>query len=94
MCIIFYRTILVISLIPLLYSCASTMSGNTQPVSVSSNVNGAKCTLTNEKGSWTLQTPGSAIVTNSRENLAVRCDKNGYESSVVSVPSKHKDSAT
>jgi len=90
----FLRTILVLCLIPLLYSCASTMSGNTQPVSVSSNVNGARCTLTNEKGSWTLQTPGSAIVTNSRENLAVRCEKNGYESSVVSIPSKHKDSAT
>ena len=74
--------------------CASTMSGNTQPVTVSSNVNGARCILTNEKGSWSLQTPGSAVVTNSRENLSVRCEKNGYESAVVSVPSKHKDSAT
>ena len=68
------------------------MSGNTQPVSVSSNVSGANCTLTNEKGSWSLRTPGSVVVTNSRENLAVRCEKNGYVSSVVSVPSKHKDS--
>lgn len=76
------------------YSCASTMSGNSQPISISSNVNEAKCTLTNEKGSWSLQTPGSAVVTNSRENLSVRCEKKGYESSVVSVPSKHKDSAT
>ena len=74
--------------------CASTMSGNSQPVTVSSNVNGARCTLTNEKGSWSLQTPGSAVVTNSRENLSVRCEKKGYESAVVSVPSKHKDSAT
>ncbi len=90
----FSRSILALCFIPLLFSCASTMSGNNQPVSVSSNINGAKCTLTNEKGSWTLQTPGSVIVTNSRENLAVRCEKRGYESSVVSVPSKHKDSAT
>ena len=74
--------------------CASTMSGNSQPVTISSNVNGARCTLTNEKGSWSLQTPGNAVVTNSRENLSVRCEKNGYESAVVSVPSKHKDSAT
>tara|TARA_Y100000992_G_C21218283_1_gene469074 strand:- start:577 stop:1113 length:537 start_codon:yes stop_codon:yes gene_type:complete len=82
-------------LFPLILSgCASTMSGNSQPVTISSNVNGARCTLTNEKGSWSLQTPGSAVVTNSRENLSVRCEKNGYESAVVSVPSKHKDSAT
>ena len=77
-----------------LSGCASTMSGNSQPVTISSNVNGASCILTNEKGSWSLQTPGSAVVTNSRENLSVRCEKNGYESAVVSVPSTHKDSAT
>ena len=87
-----FKLILLIFLIPLISSCASTMSGNTQPVSVSSNVSGANCTLTNEKGSWSLRTPGSVVVTNSRENLAVRCEKNGYVSSVVSVPSKHKDS--
>jgi hypothetical protein len=78
----------------MLSNCASTMSGNSQPITVASNVNGAKCTLTNEKGSWSLQTPGSAVVTNSRENLSIRCEKKGYESSVVSIPSKHKDSAT
>lgn len=82
-------------LIFILFSgCASTMSGNNQPITVTSNVNGATCILTNEKGSWSLQTPGSAVVTNSRENLSVRCEKNGYQSAVVSVPSKHKDSAT
>ncbi len=85
-------TVLVSTII--LYGCATTMSGNQQPVTVASNVNGAKCTLQNEKGSWSLQTPGSAVVTNSRENLSVRCEKNGYQSAVVSVPSKHKDSAT
>ena len=87
-----YLSFILFSLI--LSGCASTMSGNTQPVTISSNVNGARCILTNEKGSWSLQTPGSAVVTNSRENLSVRCEKNGYESAVVSVPAKHKDSAT
>ena len=51
------------------------MSGNNQPINVATNVSNAKCTLTNEKGSWTVQTPGSAVVTNSRENLSVRCEK-------------------
>ena len=87
-----FVSIIILSLI--ISGCASTMSGNSQPVTVSSNVDGARCTLTNEKGSWSLQTPGSAVVTNSRENLSVRCEKKGYESAVVSVPSKHKDSAT
>ena len=50
------------------------MSGNTQPVTISTNVANAKCTLTNEKGSWLAQAPGSAVVTNSRENLSVRCE--------------------
>tara|TARA_B100001250_G_scaffold401836_1_gene414187 strand:+ start:1809 stop:2333 length:525 start_codon:yes stop_codon:yes gene_type:complete len=77
-----------------LSSCASTMSGNQQPVNISSNVNGAACTLQNEKGSWSLSTPGSAVVTNSRENLSVKCQKAGYQTAIVSVPSKHKDSAT
>ena len=87
-----FVSMIILSLI--ISGCASTMSGNSQPVTVSSNVNGARCTLTNEKGSWSLQTPGSAVVTNSRENLSVRKKKKGYESAVVSVPSKHKDSAT
>ena len=34
----------------ILSSCASTMSGNQQPVNISSNVSGAACTLQNEKG--------------------------------------------
>jgi hypothetical protein len=77
-----------------LSSCASTMSGNSQNITIASNVNGATCSLQNEKGNWSVQTPGSSVVTNSRENLTVRCQKNGYETAVVSVPSKHKDSAT
>ena len=69
-----------------LSSCASTMSGNQQPVNISSNVSGAACTLQNEKGSWSLSTPGSAVVTNSRENLSVRCQKSGYQTAIVRVP--------
>ena len=88
------NTSITLFILVFLNGCASTMSGNNQPVNVVTNVNGAKCTLANEKGSWSVQTPGSAVVTNSRENLSVRCEKNGYQSAIVSVPSKHKDSAT
>ncbi len=77
-----------------LTSCASTMSGSTQNITVTSNVQGANCTLSNDKGSWTLTTPGSAIITSSRVNLALTCVKDGYVNGVASLPSKHKDSAT
>ena len=78
----------------LLTSCASTMSGSSQNITVTSNVQGATCTLTNDKGSWTLTTPGSAVITSSRVNLALACVKEGYINGVASLPSKHKDSAT
>ena len=78
----------------LLTSCASTMSGSSQNITVTSNVQGATCTLTNDKGSWTLTTPGSAVITSSRVNLALTCVKEGYINGVASLPSKHKDSAT
>jgi|TARA_B100000131_G_C17767284_1_gene471727 hypothetical protein len=78
----------------LLTSCASTMSGNSQNITVTSNVQGATCTLSNDKGTWTLTTPGSAVITSSRVNLALTCAKEGYLNGVASLPSKHKDSAT
>ena len=77
-----------------LTSCASTMSGSSPNITVTSNVQGAACTLTNDKGSWTLTTPGSAIITSSRVNLALTCVKDGYVNGVASLPSRHKDSAT
>ena len=75
-------------------SCASTMSGSSQNITVTSNVQGATCTLSNDKGSWTLTTPGSAVITSSRVNLALTCIKEGYNNGVASLPSRHKDSAT
>ena len=60
-----------------LTSCASTMSGSTQNITVNSNVQGATCTLSNDKGSWTLTTPGSTIINSSRVNLAITCGKSG-----------------
>ena len=78
----------------LLSSCASTMSGSSQNITVTSNVQGATCTLSNDKGTWTLTTPGSAVITSSRVNLALTCVKDGYINGVASLPSTHKDSAT
>ena len=78
----------------MLVGCASTMSGNQQNITVIANIKGANCSLSNDKGNWSVQTPGSALITNSRLNLSARCIKSGYQDAVVSIPSVHKDSAT
>ena len=88
------KILLLLTSFILLTSCASTMSGSSQNITVTSNVQGATCTLSNDKGSWTLSTPGSAVITSSRVNLALTCIKEGYVNGVASLPSKHKDSAT
>ena len=69
------KSFLIIFSFLFLTSCASTMSGSTQNITVTSNVQGATCTLSNDKGSWTLTTPGSAIISSSRVNLALTCVK-------------------
>ena len=78
----------------LLVACASVMSGNQQNVTVIANVKGANCSLSNDKGNWNVETPGSVLLTNSKMNLSARCTKDEYQDAVVSIPSVHKDSAT
>ena len=58
--------------------CASIVSGQNQSVSVvakgeSTDVAGAKCSLTNDKGQWFATTPGSVTVRRSYSALAVDC---------------------
>jgi hypothetical protein len=59
--------------------CASIVDGQTQSLSVktqdaaSREVVGARCTLSNDKGSWFLTTPGSVGVHRSYKDLAVSC---------------------
>jgi len=69
------KILLLLTSFILLTSCASTMSGSSQNITVTSNVQGATCTLSNDKGTWTLTTPGSAVITSSRVNLALTCAK-------------------
>ncbi|MCC7414061.1 MAG: hypothetical protein IT495_20765 [Gammaproteobacteria bacterium] len=62
--------------------CASITSGKNQPLSVQSTcageqIIGADCTLTNNKGQWFVQTPGSLVIQKSYGDLAVECRKEG-----------------
>jgi hypothetical protein len=78
--------------------CASIVSGTNQSLSITSNsagndVAGAKCTLTNDKGSWFATTPGSVTVHRSFNDLAVNCTLDGLEPGVATFKSSTKGMA-
>lgn len=90
------RTIAVAAgVISLLAGCASIVSGSSQSLTVNTKLNdqdvsGAKCWLKNNKGSWALTSPGSAVVNRSFEDLSVRCEKDGVEPGVATFKSSTK----
>ncbi len=60
--------------------CASVVIGETQSVTfetvdqAGAAVAGAECTLTNDRGSWPVKTPGFAVVPRSPQDLHVKCE--------------------
>lgn len=65
--------------------CASIVSGKNQPLSVTGtcegkDVAGASCKLTNSKGTWHVQTPGSVTINKAYGDLVVQCDRPGLSS--------------
>lgn len=66
--------------------CASITGSKNQPISVKTHtqnneIRDARCTLTNDKGEWFTQTPGSVVVQKSTQNLLVVCHKDAYKGS-------------
>lgn len=73
-----------------LTGCASVTTGQNQSVSVSTNVPGATCKLSNDKGNWYVQsTPGSVTVQRAYGDLSVACNK-GHLSGNTTVKSSTK----
>ena len=75
--------------------CASIVNGQNQSVSVETRSNntsliGANCTLTNNKGTWYVTTPGSTTVNRSFEDLSVKCLKEPLEPGLAVVKSSTK----
>ena len=63
----------------ILSGCASITESKTQSMSVTTGeVTGAMCTLSNSKGSYYVTTPGSVMVRNACDQLAISCTKEGY----------------
>lgn len=78
-----------------LTGCASIVNGTNQPVSVETPpVEGAVCTLTNDKGTWYVNSsPGSVTVHRSYVDLDVSCRKPGYKVAAQKFKSSTKGMA-
>ncbi len=74
--------------------CASVTGSPTQNVSIHAHdqtgdeVKGARCTLSNNKGRWNLDTPGFTTVQKSNQDMQVNCTKDGMESGNQAVASE------
>ncbi len=60
--------------------CASITGSRNQPVSVTCTadgkpVNGANCSLINDKGQWFVTTPGTVMIQKAYGDLAISCKK-------------------
>lgn len=75
--------------------CASIISGTNQSLSVvtrsnGTEVSGAKCILTNDKGAWYVTTPGSVTVHRSFNDLSVNCESAGFDTGIQLAKSSTK----
>jgi hypothetical protein len=62
----------------LIGGCASVMEGTTEPIYVVTSPEvGATCQVSNERGSWSVVTPGTVVVKKSDSVLVVHCAKEG-----------------
>lgn len=60
--------------------CASITGSRNQPISVTTThegkpVNGAYCTLVNDKGTWHVNTPGSVVILKAYGDMSATCKK-------------------
>ena len=74
--------------------CASITGSKTQPISITATcdaeqVQGASCTVTNDKGVFYVSTPGTVMINKSMADLSVTCtkDKRNSNPSIVSSSS-------
>lgn len=77
------RLALTLAISGLVSGCATVTHDANQQVRIDTfaqdqqQVAGAKCILKNERGEWTVTTPGAVSVHRSPENLIVKCEKEG-----------------
>jgi hypothetical protein len=71
-----------------LSGCATIVKGTSQDVAIATPpISGAMCILSSGEGSWTVISPGMARVERSKEDMQIRCNKDGYQEAVSTIPS-------
>ena len=81
--------------VSILPGCATVATGTTQSIFVDAQREGvqvadAACTLNNDKGNWTVTTPGAVTVTRAFGDMRVQCRKTGHEDGSITVASSTK----
>jgi hypothetical protein len=91
------KLLIAISISAMFTGCSTISgSGTSQSISVQTfaadgqDVDGAKCDMTNDEGTWFVTTPGSTIVHRSNKDLQVICKKPGVDVGTANVVSKTK----
>lgn len=80
-----------------LQACGVIGSGPANTVAVEtmsrdgSEIDGATCTLTNDKGSWSVETPGSVSVHRSQQQLMVLCTKPAFRPTVIAIQAASRE---
>jgi hypothetical protein len=75
-----------------LSGCASIVGSSNQPISIQATkagaqVTGATCELTNDKGSWSVTTPGSVTVHKAYGDMSVKCQKDSDNAALTTAKS-------
>jgi len=84
------------SVLTFLSGCASVTGTTGQSISVETRqkngavLSGASCELTNSKGKWFLNTPGTAAIRRSNDDMIVICNKDGHAPGTAAVVSETK----
>ncbi len=89
------RNSLIIIVISTVSGCATIVGGTSQDIAVATQNNGgavndAHCLLTNDRGHWEINTPGTVSVHRSYGNLTVKCQKDGLPDGLVTANSTTK----
>ena len=89
------RNSMIIIAIASLSGCATIVGGTSQDIAVATQNNGtavdrAHCLLSNDRGHWEINTPGTTSVHRSYGNLTIKCQKNGLPDGMVTVNSTTK----
>ncbi|ARK80155.1 hypothetical protein BOC40_06765 [Burkholderia pseudomallei] len=78
--------------------CATVTGGTTQTVSMktvkdTADITRADCVLSNSRGTYKVTTPGKVSVHRAKDDLSVKCTKDGEVDAIAAIKSSHRTGA-